>query len=214
MIDQATSDEELYVGLYVDKLTEHGLDSQILPPVIKPLDPAARMTGPAYTVEGRPNPNLEFADAAGAILNLFAAVPAGSVLVIQPNDFERSHFGEMSSRLLRARGGAGLVLDGYCRDARSIVDQGFPVFNRGVLPRDTFLWEVVAINEPVTVEHVTIAPGDRIVADLDGVVVVPGAIAEEVHGEVLALAMQEQEMRAQFDAGRPPIEVFRHLGIL
>ena len=109
-----------------------------------------------------------------------APCPTGHVAVYQCNHERSAHFGELSATSLASRGVAGCVIDGGCRDVRLIESLGFPVFARFVTPEDsTWRWEVTATRVPVTIGPVRVEPGDWVVGDEDGVVVVPAAGAEQ-----------------------------------
>ena len=124
-----------------------------------------------------------------------------------------AHLGELSVTSLKARGVAGCVLDGGCRDIRFILDEGFPVFSRFVTPEDsTWRWELEATQVPLTIGRVRIEPGDWIVGDDDGVVVVPHAIAESVLVEAETKAATENEIRAAVRDGMPPLEAYEQYG--
>ena len=124
-----------------------------------------------------------------------------------------AHLGELSVTSLKARGVAGCVLDGGCRDVAFIRDEGFPVFTRFVTPEDsTWRWELEATQVPVTIGRVRIEPGDWIVGDDDGVVVVPQTIAEDVLTEAEQKAATESEIRVAVREGMPPLEAYERYG--
>ena len=124
-----------------------------------------------------------------------------------------AHLGELSVTSLKARGVAGCVLDGGCRDVGFILDEGFPVFARFVTPEDsTWRWELEATQVPVTIGRVRIEPGDWVVGDDDGVVVVPQTIAEDVLTEAEQKAAIESEIRAAVREGMQPLEAYERYG--
>jgi regulator of RNase E activity RraA len=124
-----------------------------------------------------------------------------------------AHLGELSVTSLKARGVAGCVLDGGCRDVRFILDEGFPVFARFVTPEDsTWRWELEATQVPVTIGNVEIEPGDWVVGDDDGVVVVPQASAVDVLAEAERKAATESEIRGAVREGMPPLEAYERFG--
>src|SRR5207245_289061 len=107
-------------------------------------------------------------------LAMLGAVPADSVLVLAANDNVAAHFGELSAEWLRSRRVRGAVIDGATRDATYISRIRFPTFVRYRTPQDSIpRWRVSDWGQPLTIGGVRIALDDVIVADLDGVVVVP-----------------------------------------
>jgi regulator of RNase E activity RraA len=120
-----------------------------------------------------------------------------------------AHLGELSVTSLAARGVAGCVLDGGCRDVRFIRELGFPVFCAHVTPEDsTGRWELEATQVAVQIGSVTVEPGDWVVGDDDGVVVVPAALAADVLAEAEAKAATESEIRAAVRDGMTPLEAY------
>ena len=202
----------IYTAALADILDAHGYHDQTLPPSIRALEPGARVAGPAYTVKGRPASNEDAASYDAAIRKVLAMlgdVPSGHVAVYVCDQDVAAHLGELSVTSLKARGVVGCVLDGGCRDVRFILDEGFPVFARFVTPEDsTWRWELEATQVPVTIGRVRVEPGDWIVGDEDGVVVVPAAIAEDVLGEAEEKAATETEIRAAVRDGMPPLEAY------
>ena len=111
-------------------------------------------------------------------------------------------WGELFSTAARARGAAGVVVDGLIRDQRRIIDMGFPVFARGGRPTDS-LGRIAMVEHavPVVVAGVRVAPGDLVVADIDGVVVVPAEAALEVTTRAIAKATTENHARDLIEGG-------------
>lgn len=208
--------EAIYTAAIADILDARGLRDQTLPPSIAPLERGMRVAGPAYTVQGAPASNLDpaaYERAIRKVLAMLGDVPGEHVAVYACEQDVSAHLGELSVTSLRSRGVAGCVLDGGCRDVDFIVEQGFPVFCRFVTPEDsTWRWELQATQTPVVVERVRIEPGDWIAGDADGVVVVPGAIAEDVLVEAEAKAATESEIRTAVREGMPPLDAYERYG--
>lgn len=206
----------IYTAALADVLDARGFRDQTLPPSIRPLESGTRLAGQAYTVAGRPASNDDAAayDAAiRKVLAMLGEVPAGHVAVYSCDQDVSAHLGELSVTSLKARGVAGCVLDGGCRDVPFIRDEGFPVFCRFTTPEDsTWRWELEATQVPITIGRVQIAPGDWIVGDDDGVVVVPAAVADEVLAEAEAKAATESEIRVAVRDGMPPLEAYERYG--
>ena len=202
----------IYTAALADILDARGYHDQTLPPSIRPLEAGTRVAGPAYTVKGGPATNADSASydtAIRKVLAMLGDVPEGCVAVYACDQDVSAHLGELSVTSLKARGVAGCVLDGGCRDVAFIRDEGFPVFTRFVTPEDsTWRWELEATQVPVTIGRVTIEQGDWIVGDDDGVVVVPHAIAQDALTEAEQKAATESEIRVAVRGGMAPLEAY------
>lgn len=203
----------IYTAALVDVLDERGLRDRTLPPELRPLAPDMRVAGPAFTVEGAPGDQADWDAAIRATLGMLGRVPAGHVAVYACHHRRSAHFGELSAVSLGSRGVAGCVIDGGCRDTRLIAEEGFPVFARFVTPEDsTWRWRVTATQVPITIGSVRVEPGDWVVGDEDGVVVVPAAVTEEVLAAAEAKAGTENQIRDAVRAGMPPLEAYERFG--
>ena len=203
----------IYTAALVDVLDERGLRDRTLPPELRPLAPDMRVAGPAFTVEGAPGDQADWDTAIRATLGMLGRVPAGHVAVYACHHRRSAHFGELSAVSLGSRGVAGCVIDGGCRDTRLIAEEGFPVFARFVTPEDsTWRWRVTATQVPITIGSVRVEPGDWVVGDEDGVVVVPAAVTEEVLAAAEAKAGTENQIRDAVRAGMPPLEAYERFG--
>lgn len=142
---------------------------RVMDPGIRPLWPGMpRIAGPAYPVRCAPGDNLM----------LHAAIyraPAGSVIVAQAGDLDYAVAGGNVCAVAQRRGIAGFVVDGLIRDVAEARAKGFPVFARGVTPIPGGKEALLPLNAPVVCGGVTVAPGDIVVADEEGIVVVPSA---------------------------------------
>lgn len=203
----------IYTAALADVLDDRGLREQVLPPEIRGLAPGTRLAGQAFTVEGRPADHGDWDGSIRKTLAMLGSVPSHHVAVYQCNHGRAAHFGELSATSLLARGVAGCVIDGGCRDTRFILGEGFPVFARHVTPEDcTWRWEVVAMQEPITIGTVVVRPGDWVVGDDDGVVVVPQDVAAEVLAEAEEKVGTESAIRAAVREGMTPLEAYERYG--
>jgi 4-hydroxy-4-methyl-2-oxoglutarate aldolase len=201
--------DAIYTAALADILDTRGYRQQTLPPSIRPLERGMRLAGPAFTVQGRPSRTASYDAPLRKVLAMLGEVPAGHIAVYSCAQTVSAHLGELSVTSLAARGVAGCVLDGGCRDIGFIVELGFPVFCAHVTPEDsTWRWELEATQTPVSVGEVLIQPGDWVIGDADGVVVVPGAIAESVLTEAEQKAATESEIRAAVRDGMTPLEAY------
>jgi regulator of RNase E activity RraA len=203
----------IYTAALADILDARGHHTQVLPPSIRPLERGMRLAGPAFTVSGRPARTPSYDVALRKVLAMLGEVPAGHVAVYACGQDVSAHLGELSVTSLKARGAAGCVLDGGCRDVRFILEEGFPVFCGHVAPDDsTYRWELEETQVPITIGDVRIEPGDWVVGDDDGVVVVPRDLAEGVHAEAEQKAATESEIRAAVREGMPPLDAYERFG--
>ncbi len=168
---------------------------------IKPLDPRSRLVGRAFTVQMRPADNLMLHAA------LLKACP-GDVLVVDAQGFlEAGPWGDVLTAQAVRMGLAGLVIDGAVRDANAIVDAGFPVFCRGLSIKGTGKHQPGQLGVPVCVGQVVVHPGDIVVGDRDGVVIVPRERTDDVLAAALAREQKEEEMRAAIAQGATTAEL-------
>lgn len=124
-------------------------------------------------------------------------------------------WGELLSTAARNRGCAGVIVDGAVRDVARMSEMGFLVFARGTCPLDSLHRQrVTAIDVAVEVGGVTIRPGDLVLADLDGVVVVPQAIEAEALSKAWEKVTAENQVRDEIRAGGKAGEVFKKYGVL
>ncbi len=156
----------------------------------RPVWPGARLMGPAVTVK-------VFGTDLSAVFDGIAAAGVGSVLVIDSHGVTGSAFwGERTTRAALARGLAGAVIDGGCRDVTAVRTLGFPVFSTAVTPNAGLPGGRGAVNVPVAVGGQPVLPGDLMVADDNGVVCVPQAQIANTLEQVQALLEAERTLLA------------------
>jgi 4-hydroxy-4-methyl-2-oxoglutarate aldolase len=168
---------------------------------LMPLHYRMKCAGVAMTVECVPGDNL-------TIHKAIAIAEPGTVLVITCKGYtDRGVFGDMFATSCRARGIKGVVIDGACRDKEDIIDLGFPVFSRGVSPNGTVKEQCGAIDEPISCAGVVVEPGDVVVGDADGVVIVKKSDAEDVLRKSAAKRDKEDGMRPLYEQGKTTVEL-------
>jgi regulator of RNase E activity RraA len=198
-----------YSGAVFDALRERGIDGAVLPKDIRPLDDALVLAGPVFTMVGSPKTKLSSHESLLAWTGFLARAPAGHVVVCQGNDQDRALMGELSAETLQARGVRGFLSDGGCRDGAFIRSIGFPVFRRFMTPRDVVAaWSPDAFDVPVQVGEVVVNPGDYLIGDIDGAVVIPGAFAADVVAEVEEVMRTESLVRSAIRSGVDPQQAY------
>jgi len=170
-------------------------------PRIRPAWPGATLAAPAYPVRCTPGDNL-------AVHVGVTRAPVGSALVVDVGSAaERGYWGEVLTTAAEARSLAGLVIDGGVRDTAALEVHRFPVFSSLVALRGATKSLPGTVGLPVVVGGVDVAPGDWVVGDSDGVVVIPGAVVEDVLAAGRQRAEKEAEYFAQLSAGRTTVEL-------
>lgn len=204
--------EQCYSGAVYDALREKGLRNCVLPSGIVPLIPGRRLAGPVFTVEGERIKTSDHETLLGWT-ELLSKVTEGSVLVIQPNDDEQAYMGELSAETLSLKGVRGCVIDGNCRDTDFITRLGFRVFCKGRTPKDIVgTWLPQKYLAPVEIGGVTINPTDFLIGDIDGVVVIPGDMIEEIVSRAEEFLRTESQVRKWILEGTDPQEAYLKYG--
>jgi regulator of RNase E activity RraA len=181
-----------------DALAELELPHRGLEGVVT-LDLAARIAGPAFTVTCRPAE-----ESVGQRIEYLGDIPAGAVVVLaNQGRLDCSVWGGQRTLAARQRGAVGTVVDGAYRDVTEHADMGYPVFARGrTIVGSAGVANPVASGEAVEVAGVSVSPGDLVVGDASGVVVVPAEHVEEVLRVAEAGAAEERRVAAEVEAGR------------
>ena len=205
---------DVHTAALADVLDRHGLRHQTLPPELLPLSRGSRMAGPIYAIEGRPHPDHDYDTSIRLILEMLGSIRPGHIAVYQTNDTSNAHLGELSVTSLLGRGCLGAVIDGGCRDTAMIRETGFPVFCRYTTPQDCVpRWEVTGHgNITIEVGDVTIGPGDWLVADSDGAIVIPAERVSDILDEARAKVATENSIRTAVLAGALPLEAYEQYG--
>lgn len=209
MTDTAARLAKCYSGAVYDTLRARGIDNTVLPRDIRPLDDTKVLAGPVFTVRGSPKTGISAHDTLLAWTGFLSRPPAGHVVVCQGQDDTRALMGELSAETLQSRGVLGYISDGGCRDSAFIRSIGFPVFARFYSPRDVVgAWTPDAFDEPITIGGVEIRKGDHVIADIDGAVVIPGAVVDQVAAEVEAVMLAENKVRDAIRSGVDPQQAY------
>lgn len=205
--------QSCYSGAVYDVMRDLGLNPRVLQRAILGLESNMKVAGPVFTVLGRPDPAIDAHQSLLEWTGLLSRAPAGHVVICQPQDDVRALMGELSAEALKLRGVRGYIVDGGCRDTELICEQGFPVFCRYTSPIDIVgSWRPEAFDEPITIGNVTIHPGDYVLADRDGIILIAGAEAEDVIARTEAVMSTESELRRAVRSGQDPQQAYLRYG--
>ena len=198
-----------YASAIHDVLREKGYDNCVLPPEIQALNRGQKLFGEIYTLSGHIDKTLTRHESLLLWSQVLSKVPNEKVIVCQPNTHSIALMGELSARALMVKGTKGYLMDGHCRDVEEIIDAQFPVFCRLSTPADIVeRWKYDALGDPITIGSVTICSGDYIIADMDGAVIIPQEVVEEVVTETEKVMNTESEMRKAILGGMDPEQAY------
>lgn len=220
--------EKLYTPVVGDILDQMGYSHQFLPAEIRPLE--SMIPADAYIDRSEPDNRLKLAGYACTVLenDVFEAPkkPFGLLTEaldqLQPNEIyvatgahNSALWGELLTATAKTRGAVGAVLDGYSRDTPQVLSQNFPVFCRATWAQDssirTYVFEYRC---PIEIGQVTIYDGDLVFGDIDGVLIIPKEVKDEVIEKALEKAAGEKLVRKAIEGGMTATAAFEKFGIL
>jgi len=177
--------------------------SGLMKPYLRPIYAGAQIAGPAVTVLAQPGDNWMIHVAVEQCQN-------GDVLVVGcTTDNTDGMFGELLATSLRARGVKGLIIDAGCRDVKALHDMDFPVWSKAISAKGTVKATLGAVNVPVVCGGVNVEPGDAVVADDDGVVVVPGKYCVETSQKAQRRFDDEDGKRQRLASGELGLDMYK-----
>jgi 4-hydroxy-4-methyl-2-oxoglutarate aldolase len=204
----------LHTALLCDVMDSLGFRESFLGSDIRPMEPGQKVVGPAFTM--RCEPMERPADRPYAhLLAAYADMGDDVVIVLQCADRLSAMWGELLSTAAKVKGAVGAVMDGVTRDVDQTLAVGFPVFSSGFSPLDSAgRQEVVEHNRQIRCGRATVNPGDWIVGDIMGVIVIPRDLVEQVIALAETKDAAESTVRDEILAGEDIGEVFARHGIL
>lgn len=172
-----------------------------MPCCIKPIYPGMKVAGSALTVRCKPGDNL-------AIHRAVATARPGDVLVVDNDGFaESGPFGDVLATACQAKGVTGLIIDGCVRDGPNLKAMGFPVFSRGLNMKGATKSNPGDVGVPIVCAGVAVSPGDIVIGDDDGVVVVPRAMIAEALKGARARDDKEDAIKEKLKGGATTIDL-------
>ena len=177
-----------------------GLSTSAADVAIRPVWAGAAVAGPAYPLECSPGDNL-------SIHIAMERAPRGSILVISTGGFIAGYWGEVLTVAAQAVGIAGLVIDGGVRDIAALTARRFPVFSRGISMRGTIKASAPSVGQPISFTGTPVSAGDLVVADDDGVLVIPVANVAHTLANGRTRADKEARMMESLAQGQSTLEL-------
>ncbi len=205
----------LYTAVLSDSCDQLGYRQQAMGPEIRPTDEHMILVGRAKTVLWSDMYHVPENPYEGEIKAVDSIQPGDIVVMATGASTRNAPWGELMSTACVKRGGRGAVTDGLIRDVRRIRSLGLPVYAAGYKPVDSRgRGQVVAFDVPVEISGVRIEPGDLVVGDLDGVVVIPRAIERDVLELAGQKATAENHTREELEQGSLLADVYAKYGVL
>ena len=205
--------EAVYTGALHDVMRAMGLTNFVLPPEILPLANDDKLAGPIYTVEGKSGTDFDAHETLLEWTGLLSKAPSGHVVICQPNTHEVALMGELSAETLKFKGIRGYIVDGGSRDVEFLLNMEFSTWCSFKTPKDIVgRWLPVSFNETIRIGDVDISGGDWVLADLDGIVILPKDKAEEIVAETEHVIGTENKIRSAIFEGMDPQDAYLKWG--
>jgi len=198
-----------------DVLDQLGRRRQFLPAGITPLAPEMVLCGRAMPVLLADADPDEDGPAYGRLTEALDQLKPGEVYFASGLSVPCASWGELMTARARARGAAGAIVDSFHRDSEQVLAQDWPVFSRGAYAQDAaYRSTVVAFRVTLEIEGIVVSPGDLVLGDRDGIVVVPRELEEEVLRRAREKLRTEDVVRRALDGGMSIGDAFKAYGVI
>ena len=202
-----------YTGVVHDIMRDMGFKNFTLPPNIKPSKDKYVIAGEIFTIEGEVDKSLDHHESLLAWTGFLSKAPKDKVIICQPNNDEVALMGELSAETLQSKGVKGYIVDGGSRDMDFILSIDFPVWSKFYTPRDIVaFWKPTKYEEKIIIGEVDIFNKDYVLADIDGVVIIPQKNIEEILVKSEQLINTENLVRKAIREGMDPQEAYIKFG--
>lgn len=203
---------ELFTSVIADTLDAHGYLNQMLPPGIRPLRAGMKAIGRALPV--LETDSVDEHEPFGVLFQALDDLKPDEIYIASGASSAYAMWGELMTTAAIQRGAAGVIINGYLRDAEGIAALNFAAFAWGSYAADQKMrGRALAYRIPIIIGGVTVRPGDILCADEDGVVVLPQAVEAAVVTDALAKSRAEKTLRRDLEAGMKAVDAFKKYGI-
>ena len=196
-----------------DALRTEGLLNQTLPPEIRPIHFSQKLFGIIWTLQGKIENKIDVHDSLLSWTNFLSKAKSDSVIICQPNNDIIALMGELSAETLLKKQVRGYIVDGGSRDIARIKEIGFPVFCKFYSPKDIAgRWKVTELGAKIKINDIEINTGDYVIADEDGIVIIPKNDAEKIILKAEQDFNTENKMRKAILSGEDPQKAYLKYG--
>ena len=198
-----------YTGVVHDIMRDDGHKNFTLPPSIRPSKNKYILAGQIFTMEGVVDQTLDHHETLLAWTGFLSKAPNNKVVICQPNNHEVALMGELSAETLQLKGVRGYIVDGGARDLDFILKIDFPLWSSFYTPRDVVgFWKPTDFEKTIKIGDTVINNNDYVLADIDGVVIIPQNNIEDILSRSEKLINTENLVRKSIKEGMDPQEAY------